>query len=208
MKKTLQPAIFLDKDGTLIENVPYNVNPELVKFQPGAVQAISRLGAAGFLIVIVSNQSGIAKGYFKRRELIELRDALACRLAREAGVHLQGFQYCPHAPDSNGRPTCLCRKPRPGLLMEAATLYGIDLQNSWMIGDTLDDVEAGIRAGCATVLYDSGGETLWRQSPLRHPTMHAFQWTEVVRFILDQEEQGSPQVSVQKTLAALSGATE
>lgn len=184
-KKQLRPAIFLDKDGTLIDNVPYNVDPALLTFRPGAVQAMALLAARGYMIVIVTNQSGIARGCFTRAQLMELRDALARRLAEEGHVYLKGFQFCPHGPDEHGRPTCLCRKPRPGLLLEAAMLYGIDLERSWMIGDTLDDVEAGRRAGCKTILYDSGGETLWRNTPLRKPHAHVFHWSEVSRFILE-----------------------
>lgn len=180
------PGIFVDKDGTLVENVPYNVDPALLRFQPGVLQALAALASSGFAIVVVTNQSGVARGYFTCAQLGDLRDALASRLAEEAGVRLKGFQFCPHEPDAQGRPACPCRKPMPGLLLEASRLYGIDLKRSWMIGDTLDDVEAGRRAGCKTILYDSGGETLWRAAPLRRPWRRTTDWAEAARIILTQ----------------------
>lgn len=178
------PAVFVDKDGTLVEDIPYNVDPARLAFKPGAPQALAALAAQGFMIVVVTNQSGIARGYFTRAQLAALRDALARRLAKEAGVHLAGFQFCPHAPDAWGLPICGCRKPRPGLLLEARWLYGIDLGRSWMVGDTLDDIEAGRRAGCRTLLYDTGGETVWRDTPLRRPLHRTADWAEVARIVL------------------------
>ncbi|QXL85809.1 HAD family hydrolase [Comamonas sp. NLF-1-9] len=180
------PGIFVDKDGTLVENVPYNVDPDLLKFKPGALRALAALAARGFAIVVVTNQSGVARGYFTRTQLTRLRDALARRLAEEAGVRLKGFHFCPHEPDAHGRPTCSCRKPRPGMLLEASRMHGIDLERSWMIGDTLDDVEAGRRAGCRTIFYDSGGETRWRMAPLRYPWSLTTDWWDAARLILAQ----------------------
>ena len=136
-------AVFLDKDGTLIVDVPYNADPAKLEFQPGAREALAAFAAAGFALVIVSNQSGLALGRFTHDAFAALRRVLAERLWREAGVALLDFVFCPHARD-----TCACRKPSPLMLHVAAREFGLDLSRSWMVGDTLDDVEAGRRAGC------------------------------------------------------------
>lgn len=162
-------AVFLDKDGTLIEDVPYNVDPDLVVFTPHALAALLMLTRAGYALVVVTNQSGLASGRFSTDEFFALRHALTRRLREEGGIELAGFQFCPHAPDAGGDPICLCRKPAPGMLEQAAVAGGFDLSRSWMIGDILDDIEAGRRAGCRTVLLDVGNETVWRMSSLRVP---------------------------------------
>ena len=157
-------AIFLDKDGTLVRDVPYNVNPDLLSLTPGAVDALRLWQAAGFLLVVVTNQPGLQRGLFDRAALARLHGNLVERLARES-VALDGFFACSHLEESD----CDCRKPRSGLLLEAARVLGIDLEASWMIGDILNDVEAGHRAGCRSVLLDVGNETEWRRGLLRIP---------------------------------------
>lgn len=161
-------AVFLDKDGTLVEDVPYNVDPERLRFTPGALDGLRLLADVGFPLVVVSNQPGLAAGRFTRAEFGRLRRALAERIRLEAGVDLAGIFICPHAPAAAGA-SCLCRKPAPGLLRQAAVVHRLDLSRCWMIGDILDDVEAGRRAGCRSVLLDVGNETEWRLSPLRMP---------------------------------------
>lgn len=179
-----RPALFVDKDGTLVDNVPYNVDPALLRLRPGAAQALRMLQDTGFAIVLVTNQSGIARGFFKAAELQALCSALQALLRQQAGVELTDVLHCPHEPGSNGQPQCLCRKPRPGMLIEAARRHRLALSGSWMVGDTLDDVEAGHRAGCRSLLYDSGGETVWRRSPLRWPEKQVADWEAVVQHIL------------------------
>lgn len=168
-------AIFLDKDGTLVENVPYNVNPELLQLSWHAGQALQVLQGLGYKLIVVTNQAGIAKGLFTETALDLLHHRL-CELLAQYGVKLDGFYYCPHSPDgvvSRYAISCMCRKPMPGMLQHAAQEHGIDLQQSWMIGDILHDIEAGRRAGCRTVLIDNGNETEWKLSPLRTPHMTA-----------------------------------
>ncbi len=188
-----RPALFVDKDGTLIHNVPYKADPALVSFMPGALEAMALLQAAGFALVIVSNQSGIALRRFTQAQFELLRTELRRRLLEEAGVRLDDFLYCPHAAPQPGRDTgtsgCACRKPRPGMLLEAARRHGLCMQRSWMVGDTLDDVEAGHRAGCRSVLYDSGGETVWRRSVLRDPDVVARDWRGVLRAVQAQTDE-------------------
>ena len=179
-----RPALFIDKDGTLVENVRYNADPALLRFQPGACEALAAFAAAGYALVIVSNQSGLALGRFTHGQFAKLRAALRQRLRDEAGVELTGFYYCPHVPAADGTPACGCRKPSPFLLHCAAIHHRLDLAQSWMVGDTLDDVEAGRRAGCRTVLLDSGGETVWRLTPLRWPYVRCTEWDEVAHAIL------------------------
>lgn len=164
-------AIFLDKDGTLVENVPYNVDPARVRLVPGAGAALRALAGLGFRLVVVSNQSGVARGFFEEEALaaVELR---LHELLAPCAVELSGFYFCPHHPDGTVARyaiDCLCRKPAPGLLTRAAHDLGIDLRESWMIGDILNDVEAGIRAGCRTILVDNGNETEWVRGPHRQP---------------------------------------
>jgi histidinol-phosphate phosphatase family protein len=162
-------AVFLDKDGTLVEDVPYNVDPALLRFTPNAVAGLKLLQAQGYLLIVVTNQPGIALGHFDRAALAKLQAALKHMLADE-GVTLHGFYACPHAasPDPK-RPNCLCRKPAPGLLRQGAQAHQVDLSRSWMVGDILHDIEAGRRAGCRSVLLDVGHETEWQLSPLREP---------------------------------------
>jgi histidinol-phosphate phosphatase family protein len=166
-------AVFIDKDGTLVENVPYNVDPAKVRFTPHAVDGLRLLQQHGFHLVVVTNQPGVAYGMFTRAALTRLQHALAAMLER-GGVRLDGFYACPHAPGPAGPvPGCLCRKPAPGLLRQAARAHALDLARCWMVGDILDDIEAGRRAGCRTVMLDVGHETVWRLSPLRTPHLRA-----------------------------------
>jgi D,D-heptose 1,7-bisphosphate phosphatase len=163
------PAVFIDKDGTLLKDVPYNVRPEAMVLETGVAEGLRLLGALGWPLVVVSNQAGVAYGRFPESQL---ETAVAPRLEAlfaECGATLAGFRWCPHAPDRGGRPLCGCRKPQPGLLIGAAAELDIDLSRSWMLGDILDDVEAGRRAGCRTVLVDNGHETEWRPGELRVP---------------------------------------
>ena len=178
-----RPAVFIDKDGTLVDDVPYNVDPARLSFKPGAFEALARLRKAGFALVVVSNQSGLATGRFTAEAFSRLRDAL-CDALRARGVVLDAFLVCPHAPAEDGSPACGCRKPAPGLFLGAAQELSLDLPASWMVGDILDDVEAGHRAGCRGLLFDSGGETLWRRGPGRTPDARATAWGEVARIIL------------------------
>jgi histidinol-phosphate phosphatase family protein len=158
-----QRAVFLDKDGTLVENVPYNVDPQRITLVPGAAEAVSRLAEQGYRIIVVSNQPGVALGYFAPTDLRGVEQRLG-----ELLPVLDGFYFCPHAPGAG----CSCRKPACGMLLRAAEEHAVDLRNSWMVGDILDDIEAGRRAGCRTVLVDNGNETEWELSAARRPHGH------------------------------------
>jgi D-glycero-D-manno-heptose 1,7-bisphosphate phosphatase len=179
-------AVFLDKDGTLLDNVPYNVDGSLVRLSPGALEGLGLLASAGYRLHVISNQSGLARGLFDEEALMLVRDRIQTLLA-EAGLRLDGFYYCPHLPEarvSRYALVCSCRKPRPGLILRAAAENGLDLERSWLIGDILDDVEAGRSAGCRTVLLDNGNETEWQLSPPRLPHHLARDLEEAARIII------------------------
>lgn len=154
MTPRLRPAVFLDRDGVLVEDVGYLSRPDQLSLLPGAAAAVARLREAGYLVVLVTNQSGVARGMFGEDALARIHDSLEQALARE-GARLDGIFYCPHHP-TEGRPpyraVCACRKPEPGMLLTAAEALGIDLGSSWMVGDKLGDVAAGHRAGCRGIL--------------------------------------------------------
>jgi histidinol-phosphate phosphatase family protein len=185
MGKRLTGAVFLDKDGTLVENVPYNVDPARVRLHPDAGEALRTLHAAGYPLVVITNQSGVARGYFPESALAGVEARLRA-LVEGAGAPLDGFYYCPHHPRGTVAEyavDCACRKPRPGLFLRAARERGIDLQRSWFVGDILDDVEAGRRAGCRTILLDRGNETEWVLSWRRLPHHVAGDLGEAARVI-------------------------
>ncbi|CAN5508250.1 HAD-IIIA family hydrolase [soil metagenome] len=168
---TRRRAVFLDKDGTLVVDVPYNVDPERMVLAPGAATGARALHEAGYALIGVSNQSGVARGLFLESALGEV-EARLCALLAAAGAPLLDFLYCPHHPEGvvpRYSMACACRKPGPGMIERASTEHGIDLARSWLVGDILDDVEAGRRAGCRTVLIDNGSETEWRKGPQREP---------------------------------------
>jgi D-glycero-D-manno-heptose 1,7-bisphosphate phosphatase len=169
----MNKAIFLDKDGTLIADIPYNVDPEKITLQNEVVSGLKKLQDDGFKFIIISNQSGIARGYFTEDKLRVVADKMQ-ELFSVNNLKLDGFYYCPHHPEGTVfgyALECDCRKPAPGLLLSAAADHQISLQDSWMIGDILNDAEAGNRAGCKTVLIDNGNETEWVEGPCRKPTL-------------------------------------
>lgn len=185
-------AVFLDKDGTLIEDVPYNVDPERIQLTRGAVEGLQVLSRVGYQLIVITNQSGVARGYFPEEALVAVEERLRQMLA-EVGVQLAGFYYCPHHPDGVVQEfaiACSCRKPEPGLLLRAAAERGIDLRESWFIGDILNDVEAGRRAGCRTILIDNGNETEWQLSAGRSPHYTVANLAEAAQVITSSEGVG------------------
>jgi D,D-heptose 1,7-bisphosphate phosphatase len=171
----MMKAVFLDKDGTLVDDVPYNVDPRRILLSSGAGPALRLLARLDYRLFVISNQDGVAFGRFPESSMDAVGNRLQDLLFREQ-LSLDGFYYCPHHPGGSVAGyacDCHCRKPKPGLLLKAAQDHGIDLRASWMIGDILHDVEAGNRAGCKTVLLDNGNETEWRLGPRRVPTRMA-----------------------------------
>jgi D,D-heptose 1,7-bisphosphate phosphatase len=178
-------AVFLDKDGTIIPDIPYNVDPNKITLSDSVIEGLQMLQSNGYLLVIVSNQAGIALGYFDLEQLHALQNVLS-RMCAKVGIYLDGFYYCPHHPDgvNSFAKECDCRKPEPGMLLLAAEQMNIDLSSSWMIGDILNDVEAGNRAGCKSVLINNGNETEWEDGPMRTPDYTAKDFAEAARYIL------------------------
>jgi histidinol-phosphate phosphatase family protein len=179
-------AVFLDKDGTLLDNLPYNVDPLRVTLARGARGALGALKAHGFLLVVVSNQPGVSLGHFALEALAPVERRIQELLA-PAGAEIDAFYYCPHLPQgANARYAvrCLCRKPQPGLLRQAARDWQIDLTHSWLIGDVLDDIEAGNRASCQTVLVHTRDETERRGGLHRQPRHFAHSLRQAARQIL------------------------
>ena len=153
-----RPAVFLDRDGTINEQMGY-VN-YLSRFQllPGVARAIRSLNEAGLPVVVVTNQSGLARGYFPESLLEAVHAELHRLLARE-GAHLDGLYICPHHPEAREerfRLDCDCRKPRTGLLERAAAELGLDLGRSYMVGDRWSDLRCGAAVGATTVLVLTG----------------------------------------------------
>lgn len=178
-------AVFLDRDGTLIHNYHYCCDPEQVSLLPGVSQALRWLAMAGYRLIVISNQAGIARGYLAEERLAAVHERL-CALLSAEGIHLEAIYYCPHHREgkiAGYASPCLCRKPEPGLFFRAAAERGIALAQSWCIGDILPDVEAGNRAGCRTVLIDLGTEPL-PDIAIRVPTYVARNLPHAARLIL------------------------
>ncbi len=149
----MNKAVFLDRDGTVIEHVHYVTDPGKVAIVPGGVEALRKLRDDGYLLVLVSNQSLVGRGYGTVED-VEAVNARMLELLAEGGVTIDCVKYCPHRPEDE----CPNRKPNPGMLLEAAKELDIDLGLSVMIGDNLSDVEAGRNAGCRlNILIDLAG---------------------------------------------------
>ena len=153
----MQRAVFLDRDGTINVEKEYLYRIADFEFIPGATEAVRMLNEAGFLVVVVTNQSGVARGYYTEEDVENLHRHISGELDK-SGARVDAWLYCPHHPDGRGSYALPrnCRKPLPGMLREAARRYDIDLEASIMIGDKLADVSAGRAAGCATVLVRTG----------------------------------------------------
>ncbi|MFT4040781.1 MAG: HAD-IIIA family hydrolase [Thermomicrobiales bacterium] len=157
----MTPALFLDRDGTLVEPRHYPALPADLILSEGIGPLLRRFQDAGWALIVITNQSGLARGLFTPDALDAMHVYLR-QMLRAWDVELTGIQYCPHHPEGTVdglAVACACRKPQPGMLLTAAREHGVDLARSWMIGDILDDVEAGNRAGCHTALVDLGTES-------------------------------------------------
>jgi D-glycero-D-manno-heptose 1,7-bisphosphate phosphatase len=162
----LRRAVFLDRDGTLVEEVPYLHDPALVRLVPGAAGALRQLAAAGFALVVVTNQAGVARGYYGEDEVGRVHRRLRGLLAA-GGVTLDGIWYCPHHPDgavAELARACRCRKPGPGMLEAAAAELGVDLGASYLVGNHAADVGAAHAAG-VTPLFVTTGQAAGRPAP-------------------------------------------
>jgi len=142
------PCVFLDRDGTINVDTGYPHRPQDIKFIPGVLGALSSLHKLGWRVCVVTNQSGIGRGLFTKRDL-ELVTSHIGRAVENTGGYITRTYFCPHDPTQT---TCMCRKPGAALLYQAADDLGLDLSRSWMVGDQWTDVAAGQAAGCHTIL--------------------------------------------------------
>lgn len=152
-------AVFLDRDGVLIEDVDLLTESTRIRILPGVPEALARLKAAGFALLVVSNQTVVARGLLDEAQVLALHIEVEARLAASGAPPLDGFYFCPHHPKATlacYRCDCECRKPRPGLLLQAAREHGIDLASSFLVGDRPSDILAGAAAGCRTLWVETG----------------------------------------------------
>ncbi|PID58986.1 MAG: hypothetical protein CR986_07215 [Ignavibacteriae bacterium] len=145
-------AVFLDRDGTINEDSGYIGNPNLIKLLPGVAEGIKILkDELNFLIVVISNQSGVARGYFTVKDVLEVNKRLNEILISE-DTKIDHFYFCPHHPDFNSEEECNCRKPSPKMVLDAAKKLNINLDNSYFVGDKFSDILCGKNAGVKTIL--------------------------------------------------------
>lgn len=157
-KHAVKRAVFLDRDGTINEEKDYLYQIDDCQFIPNAAEAIRRLNTAGFLVIVVTNQSGIGRGFYTEEMLAALHRHMEQTLTT-AGAKVDGWYFCPHHPHhgiGSYRKKCSCRKPLPGMLRAAASDFSINLEASFLVGDKLADIEAGLSAGCRPLLVRTG----------------------------------------------------
>jgi D-glycero-D-manno-heptose 1,7-bisphosphate phosphatase len=191
---TPRPAVFIDRDGTLTEEVGYVNHPDRLRLLPRSAEAVRRLNAAGLPAVVVTNQAGVARGYFSEDVLRAVNETLVARLQAE-GARLDGLYVCPHHPTEGTPPfraACDCRKPAPGLLLRAARELVLDLAASTVVGDKAGDVATAARVGARGVLVLTGyglGEWDYRRASFPVPPDHvAADLLDAVEWILKRAD--------------------
>lgn len=155
-------AVFLDRDGVLVRDVGPLTRADDIALTPGVAPALNELQQAGFALIVVSNQTVVARGLLEESAMIALQQRIEGQILAAGGPKLDGFYFCPHHPRATRpelRRDCGCRKPAPGLLLQAAVEHGISLKRSFMLGDRPSDVVAGLRAGCTTIQLLTGAHT-------------------------------------------------
>lgn len=156
--RAAKAAVFLDRDGVLNEDLGYVHRPEDLKILPGVVDALRELKRRGYLLIVISNQSGVARGKFGTAEVDSFNDLLRTELVRLGAPPLDDVFFCAHGPDDG----CHCRKPRPGMIEDAAKRHGIDLALSYLVGDKFDDVQCAVNAGI------KGIQVVTKKEPKEH----------------------------------------
>jgi D-glycero-D-manno-heptose 1,7-bisphosphate phosphatase len=188
-------AIFFDRDGVLIEDVNLLTRREQVCIRKGVPEALQALCSAGYLLFVVSNQTVVARGLATEDDVENVNAFIGKVLAERSSCRIEHFYYCPHHPEATllrYRIKCECRKPQPGMLLQAAREYNLDLSNSFMIGDRISDIVAGHKAGCRTILVRTG---MHEAKPIVsdamdmtvQPNCVCEQLSDVVRIILEKE---------------------
>ena len=186
----MRPVVFLDRDGTLNVEVNYLYRPEDLQIIGGVPEAISRLNRAGWFVVVVTNQAGIARGFYSVEEMHALHEHLNAVL-KQHDAHVDAWLFCQHHPDFTG--PCMCRKPAPGMLLEASLRYDLDLRQSWLVGDSAGDLGAGAAAGCRTILvrtgYGATVESLIESGEVERPSVVVNALPQAVDYILGPEHE-------------------
>lgn len=173
----MNKAVFLDRDGTIAKDVHYCCRPEDFVLFPDAAKIIKLLNEHEFKVIIVTNQSGIARGYFTEKTLAGIHEKMKAELAKE-GAWVDGIYYCPHHPNDN----CRCRKPKPKLVLQAARDFDIDLECSFVVGNLQTDIDLGKSVGCGTILVGTPPST---NSKGATPDAIVSDLAEVIRTILE-----------------------
>lgn len=187
------PAVFLDRDGTINEQMGYINHTCRFKMLPGAAEAIKKLNDAGIPVVVVSNQSGLARGYFPEELLTAVHDKMN-KLLAETGAHVDGIYYCPHHPEAKEkrfRAACNCRKPKPGLVLQASEEMGLDPKRSYLVGDRWSDIKTAANCGATSILvrtgYGRGDEQYIGPQQEIQPDFKADDLLEAVKLILSKK---------------------
>jgi D-glycero-D-manno-heptose 1,7-bisphosphate phosphatase len=187
-----KPAVFLDRDGTINEQMGYINHTCRFKLLPGAAKAIKKLNDADIPVVVISNQSGLARGYFPEELLVSVHEKMN-KLLAEAGAHVDGIYYCPHHPEAKEerfRAACNCRKPKPGLVLQASEEMGLDPKRSYVVGDRWSDIKTAANCGATSILvrtgYGRGDEQYIGPHQEIQPDFKADDLLEAVAWILSQ----------------------
>jgi D-glycero-D-manno-heptose 1,7-bisphosphate phosphatase len=192
----MRRAVFIDRDGTISEEVGYINHPSRFQIFPYAAKAIRTLNQNGWLAILTTNQAGVARGYFAEELVHEVHSKLESELAKE-DAHLDAIYFCAHHPTVGEPPyrlDCDCRKPRPGLILRAAKEFDIDLSNSWMVGDRYSDIElahnAGVRSAFVLSGYGRGEWEFQRMNWNQQPELVGEDLLEIVGSILKNDQKG------------------
>ncbi len=190
---TPQPAVFLDRDGTINEQMGYINHTCRFQLLPGAALAIKKLNDAGIPVVVISNQSGLARGYFPEELLVAVHEKMN-KLLEEVGAHVDGIYYCPHHPEAKEerfREECNCRKPKPGLIVQAAKEMNLDPEKSYVVGDRWSDIKTAANCGATSILvrtgYGRGDEQYIGPEQTIQPDFKADDLSEAVDWILNKQ---------------------
>ncbi|MBY6188551.1 D-glycero-beta-D-manno-heptose 1,7-bisphosphate 7-phosphatase [Marinobacter hydrocarbonoclasticus] len=182
----MHPAVFLDRDGVINRDHGYVGSIDAFEFLPGVLQACAQLVNAGYRLVVVTNQSGIARGYYGETEFHILTEWMKTQF-EEAGAPLAGVYYCPHHPDKGEPPyrtDCECRKPMPGMLLRACEELNLDSASSYIVGDKYSDMAAGRRAGLKATLLVGDSESKSGKEPGQYCDWHGDDLGKAVGWIL------------------------
>jgi len=176
-------AVFFDRDDTLIKNIPYLGDPEQATLMPQARESLQLLHNNGFMLFIISNQSGVGRGYISKDQVRAVNDKIIELLGKN---FFTDIYTCYDDPDN---PIEGCRKPLPGMLLRAEKAYHINLQNSYIVGDRLHDIEAGVNAGCKSILYVTKSHPEEKPEALAKVVFHSDDLLEIARWICHQQNE-------------------